>query len=149
MWYLRELEAAYGKPLDKDVLLFPKIDGQGRWHFDVPMCTRGLLRDFRGLARAAGLPAAIVEVLTLHGARAGGATDAFIEMGGTPLAVAHIKKQGRWKSDCWGIYVRLRRAYVSTVFENILKTAGLTRSEREMVEAQRDAAVDAAAAMAA
>jgi len=116
-------------------------------YFDKPMSTKGLLRDFRRMATAAGLPDGIVSALTLHGARAGGATDAFLEMGGTPLAIAHIKKQGRWKSDCWEIYVRLRRAYVATVFESILKTAGLTQREREMVEAQRDAAVGVAAAM--
>ena len=132
--YLAYLRAEYGKPLDGDIDLFPLLDEDGHVQSGKAMSTRELLEWFRGLARQAGLPEELVLALQLHGLRSGGATDAFVRAGGSPEIIAYIKKQGRWTSDCWSIYVRLRRGLVSSVFEGILAGGGLTSKERELVQ---------------
>ncbi len=55
------------------------------------------------------MPEEMAKRVTLHSSRAGGATDAFAEKGSDPRAVELTRQQGRWLSDCFRIYIRLRR----------------------------------------
>ena len=145
--YLTWLQQKYGQPLDGDIDLFPRVDEHGEVQFEESMSTQDLLAWFRGLARKAGLPEELVLSLQLHGPRAGGATDAFVRAGGNPAIIAYIKKQGRWASDCWSIYVRLRRGLVSAIFEDILSGGGLSTKERALVKQVHEQALEVTEAM--
>ena len=76
--------------------------------------------------RQAGLPQHFCDLLTFHGFRSGGASDTYNE--GIPVEMIMIN--GRWKSDCFRVYLHLRASAVQAVFERALAGGALTAHER-------------------
>ena len=113
-----------------DEPLFPETESDGNVVLGVAMHEDNFLKNLRRRASAAKLPEWLVKRVTLHGFRAGGATDAFRLRGDNPQTVAYIKRQGRWSSDCYEIYIRLRRDNIVDMFDAILREACLTDNER-------------------
>ena len=60
------------------------------------------------------------------GIRSGGASDAY--NAGVPVEM--IMANGRWKSDCFRVYLHLRAGAVQEVFERALRGAADTSGER-------------------
>ena len=86
-----------------DAYVFPLIDSYGTRHYDQPADSLAVLAWARAKLTDAGYPAAVVNRITWHSARAGGATELYRR----GLTERQIKRQGRWASNCVRSYMRL------------------------------------------
>ena len=91
---------------------------------DIPV-----LKWFISLAETAGLPPGLVSRLTWHSFRSGGASDLFNWGAHHPAIYQYIMRQGRWRSGCFRIYLRLRSSQIADVVGQVLEQAASEHAE--------------------
>ena len=118
-----------------DAPMFPSIrdDGTITGAADPPKRLQASLRVW---AREVGFPEEFAALITLHGFRSGGCTDA-INDGMDPL---DIKRQGRWSGPAFEMYAHLCHAAVRAAFERVVRRQAMTAVEARAAEQQREGA---------
>ena len=123
--YLDALEKFHGGPLHPADPLFPDLRKLGKSR---PGCNKAsvdkkFMSWLRNRARISGMPQAMIDKIQYHGFRSGGCTDLFLGGAHDTNIIEFIKKQGRWKSEAFTVYIRLRPDVIAKVLSETLARA--------------------------
>ena len=129
----RERVRSLYSPIDPEAPLFPKLAVRAGGRLEAtakPMNDKAFLDLFRMRCRSSGLPDALVDRLSYHSFRSGGASDFFDYGAFIPGIIQFIMKQGRWAGPTFRIYLRLRSMEMADVAGRVMSEAA-TAAERE------------------
>ena len=114
--------------ISDDAPLFPRLPDAGGARIALGATSpaasdKGFMGFIHGLCRRVPLPDFVLQKITMHSWRSGGASDYFNYGADQPNIVQFIMRQGRWRSACFQIYIRLRSTQVARVLGSVLAKA--------------------------
>jgi hypothetical protein len=135
--YRAMLTRRLGKAVPPEGPLFPDLDQPERACKDDSL----FIRWFRSKCKAADLPDVLIDLLSLHSFRSGGATDLFNYGSRTTAITEYIQRQGRWMSACYRVYLRLQSRVVARVVHGVLSDAAAPADLDDFTDRHRDQAL--------